>query len=94
MDFEDGLARTVKWYRENAEWVRNVKSGEYLKYYERNYGNREGALNEDGRGHSIWDVFPKTKIADGSDASVADRRAGRREAPDALRFWPPWERPV
>ena len=32
----------------------------------------EGALNEDGRGQSIWDVFPASKIADGSNAAVAD----------------------
>jgi dTDP-glucose 4,6-dehydratase len=44
VEFEDGLARTVKWYRENSEWVRNVKSGEYLTYYARNYENREGVF--------------------------------------------------
>jgi beta-glucosidase len=32
----------------------------------------EGGWSDDGRGPSIWDVFPKSKIADGSDASVAD----------------------
>jgi beta-glucosidase len=32
----------------------------------------EGALDAEGRGQSIWDVFPREKIADGSDASVAD----------------------
>jgi beta-glucosidase len=31
----------------------------------------EGSLNADGRGRSIWDVFPREKIHDGSDASVA-----------------------
>src|SRR5262245_35221114 len=36
VDFETGLALTVKWYRENAAWVRNVKSGEYLTYYASN----------------------------------------------------------
>src|SRR6266481_5636086 len=44
VEFEDGLARTVAWYRENAAWVRNVKSGEYLTYYARNYENREGVF--------------------------------------------------
>jgi dTDP-glucose 4,6-dehydratase len=38
--FEEGLARTIEWYRSNADWVRHVKSGEYQSYYELNYGNR------------------------------------------------------
>ncbi len=42
--FEDGLARTVDWYRQNAGWVSRVKSGEYREYYERNYGGREAAV--------------------------------------------------
>jgi dTDP-glucose 4,6-dehydratase len=39
-DFENGLARTIEWYRANAGWVARVRSGEYLNYYERNYGHR------------------------------------------------------
>jgi len=38
--FEEGLERTIRWYRENAGWVARVKSGEYQQYYERNYANR------------------------------------------------------
>jgi dTDP-glucose 4,6-dehydratase len=38
--FEEGLRDTVQWYRRNPEWVAAVRSGEYLKYYERQYGNR------------------------------------------------------
>jgi dTDP-glucose 4,6-dehydratase len=40
VNFDEGLARTIDWYRENAEWVRRVKSGEYQKFYTQNYGNR------------------------------------------------------
>ena len=40
VDFETGLAQTIDWYRANGAWVENVRSGEYLKYYERNYGGR------------------------------------------------------
>ncbi|HBI42563.1 MAG TPA: dTDP-glucose 4,6-dehydratase, partial [Planctomycetales bacterium] len=36
--FEDGLRETVQWYRDNMQWTNNVRSGEYLKYYERQYG--------------------------------------------------------
>lgn len=35
--FEDGLEQTIKWYVDNAEWTSRLKSGEYLKYYEKNY---------------------------------------------------------
>jgi dTDP-glucose 4,6-dehydratase len=38
--FEEGLARTIAWYRENSGWVSRVKSGAYLKYYDDNYGDR------------------------------------------------------
>ena len=39
-DFETGLARTIDWYESNATWVGRVRSGEYLTYYEQNYGTR------------------------------------------------------
>ena len=40
MEFEAGLAQTVAFYRENRGWVDRVRSGEYQKYYEQNYGAR------------------------------------------------------
>lgn len=39
--FEQGLRATVDWYRTNSEWVRRCRSGEYRKYYENMYGDRE-----------------------------------------------------
>ncbi len=36
--FEDGMKQTVEWYKNNEDWWRDVKSGEYLKYYEKQYG--------------------------------------------------------
>ena len=36
--FADGLARTVDWYRENEDWWRPIRSGDYRAYYERHYG--------------------------------------------------------
>jgi dTDP-glucose 4,6-dehydratase len=40
MTFEEGLASTVRWYRENPDWVNRVKSGEYQNFYQQNYGDR------------------------------------------------------
>jgi dTDP-glucose 4,6-dehydratase len=37
---ETGLAETVAWYRENRAWWEPIKSGEYLRYYEQQYGAR------------------------------------------------------
>ena len=39
-DFETGIIKTVKWYLEHQDWVNEVVSGDYQKYYERMYGNR------------------------------------------------------
>jgi dTDP-glucose 4,6-dehydratase len=36
--FEDGLERTVQWYRENEWWWEPIRSGAYREYYERHYG--------------------------------------------------------
>ena len=38
--FEEGLEKTVDWYLANEEWMNNVTSGHYQKYYEGQYENR------------------------------------------------------
>jgi dTDP-glucose 4,6-dehydratase len=38
--FEQGLRETVAWYRDHADWVAAIRTGEYLRYYERQYGGR------------------------------------------------------
>ena len=40
VSFEEGISRTIEWYQAHEEWWRKIKTGEYLKYYERMYGNR------------------------------------------------------
>jgi dTDP-glucose 4,6-dehydratase len=40
--FEEGLGRTVEWYRDNAWWWEPIRSGEYREYYERQYGRSLG----------------------------------------------------
>jgi dTDP-glucose 4,6-dehydratase len=36
--FDDGLPRTVAWYRDNGWWWEPIRSGAYREYYERQYG--------------------------------------------------------
>ncbi len=38
--FEQGIAETIEWYLQNSEWVKNVTSGEYQKYYNMMYGDK------------------------------------------------------
>ena len=40
VSFDEGLSKTVDWYLGNSEWIEEVKSGEYRKWVERNYGGR------------------------------------------------------
>jgi dTDP-glucose 4,6-dehydratase len=39
-DFSAGLADTVRWYRENEDWWRPIKSGTFADYYKRQYAER------------------------------------------------------
>lgn len=43
LQFEEGIERTVAWYLHNREWMENITSGEYEKYYESMYN--DGAKN-------------------------------------------------
>jgi dTDP-glucose 4,6-dehydratase len=38
--FEEGISNTIEWYLQNSNWLGNVVSGDYQKYYESMYGNR------------------------------------------------------
>lgn len=40
LQFEEGIEKTVKWYLENEEWMNNITSGDYEKYYENMYKGR------------------------------------------------------
>ncbi|MDX6664381.1 MAG: dTDP-glucose 4,6-dehydratase [Solirubrobacteraceae bacterium] len=40
--FEEGLERTVNWYRDNTAWWEPIRSGDYRAYYERQYGRSLG----------------------------------------------------
>lgn len=38
MSWENGLQKTIRWYRENQDWVSRVRSGAYRDYYQKMYG--------------------------------------------------------
>jgi dTDP-glucose 4,6-dehydratase len=40
VSFETGIRETVEWYLAHQDWWQKIKTGEYLDYYERMYGNR------------------------------------------------------
>lgn len=40
LQFEEGIERTVRWYLENQEWLDNVTSGDYQRYYDSMYQGR------------------------------------------------------
>lgn len=40
LQFEEGIEKTVRWYLDNQDWIDNITSGDYEKYYDEMYGNR------------------------------------------------------
>lgn len=40
LQFEEGIEKTVRWYLDNQEWMDNITSGEYEKYYKEMYKGR------------------------------------------------------
>jgi dTDP-glucose 4,6-dehydratase len=40
LQFEEGIEKTIDWYLENTEWLENVTSGDYQKYYDEQYVKR------------------------------------------------------
>lgn len=38
ISWEEGLRRTIRWYKENENWWKKIKSGEFKNYYQRQYG--------------------------------------------------------
>jgi dTDP-glucose 4,6-dehydratase len=40
VSFEDGIRKTINWYRTNRQWLDHARSGEYRGYYERHYDRR------------------------------------------------------
>jgi dTDP-glucose 4,6-dehydratase len=42
---EEGLRRTIDWYKSNGKWMAGVRDGEYLSYYDKYYENRDSSLH-------------------------------------------------
>ncbi|MGZ8782482.1 MAG: dTDP-glucose 4,6-dehydratase [Gaiellaceae bacterium] len=50
--FDEGIAETVVWYRDNRSWWEPIKSGEYREYYERQYAARLASVAGDDSGRA------------------------------------------
>jgi dTDP-glucose 4,6-dehydratase len=46
--FEEGIRETIEWYLNNRDWIENVVSGDYTKYYEKMYGGIDEAAADGG----------------------------------------------
>ena len=40
VSFDQGLGKTIDWYKNNQIWWKNIKNGDYLEYYKKNYLER------------------------------------------------------
>ena len=45
ISLDDGMRRTIEWYRSNRKWLDDVRAGEYRTYYDKYYDNRDHSLN-------------------------------------------------
>lgn len=43
-DFSRGLEDTIQWYRSHSDWLQEIRSGQYLAYFERHYLQREATF--------------------------------------------------
>jgi dTDP-glucose 4,6-dehydratase len=41
VQFDQGLADTIAWYRDNQQWLDDVRSGQYQNYFQKHYVQRE-----------------------------------------------------
>ncbi len=44
ISLEDGVRKTIEWYKDSSKWVSDIREGEYLSYYEKYYDDRETSL--------------------------------------------------
>lgn len=46
ISLDRGLQQTIAWYRENPDWIAQIRAGEYQSYYEKYYVNRDASLHD------------------------------------------------
>jgi len=46
VSFRQGIRDTIGWYQANTDWVNRIKTGDYLKYYKQQYGDRHRKSGE------------------------------------------------
>jgi len=45
VEFSEGLAQTITWYKAHQDWMHEIKDASYLSYYDRMYTNRDDTLS-------------------------------------------------
>jgi dTDP-glucose 4,6-dehydratase len=55
ISLDEGLRRTIDWYRKSVGWLEGVRGGDYRSYYEKYYENRDSSLQE------IVEFAPKSR---------------------------------
>lgn len=45
LPLEEGLRQTIRWYKQNSDWIAGIQDGEYRLYYEKYYENRNSSLD-------------------------------------------------
>jgi dTDP-glucose 4,6-dehydratase len=45
VEFSDGLAQTIEWYKSHQDWMHEIKDASYLSYYDRMYTHRDDTLS-------------------------------------------------
>ncbi|HKQ87247.1 MAG TPA: GDP-mannose 4,6-dehydratase, partial [Candidatus Acidoferrales bacterium] len=49
ISLEEGLRRTIEWYKTHGDWIAGVRAGDYRTYYEKYYENRDVSLHKIAR---------------------------------------------
>ena len=49
ISLEEGLRRTIDWYKTHGDWIAGVRAGDYRTYYEKYYENRDASLHKIAR---------------------------------------------
>ena len=85
LQFEEGIEKTVKWYLDNQEWMENVTSGEYLKYYQKCiaiiWGKSSGCSKE-----TLVRRKQCTKIRSAKAHNTIQPKKGRKKRGIAITF--------